>query len=169
MILRPPVASDEAALLALNNAHAAELSWLDRDRLSRLLGMAFHARVAGGMAGFLIALDEGAAYASPNFAWFRARHARFAYVDRMCVAPAARGRGLARRLYADAIAAALAAGHDRLCAEVNLDPPNPASDALHAALGFQQAGQASLAGQGRVVRYVELPLRGDPAPPTSTA
>lgn len=167
MILRPPAAGDEPALLALNNAHAAELSLLDADGLRHLLGMAFHARVAGEMAGLLIALDESAAYGSPNFAWFRARHARFAYVDRLCVAPWARGKGLARQLYADAIAAARAAGHGLLCAEVNLDPPNPVSDALHAALGFQEAGRASLPGQGRVVRYVELPLRTGPVLPTS--
>lgn len=167
MILRPPVAEDEPALLALNNAHAAELSWLEPDGLQRLLGMAFHARVADDAAGFLIALDEGAAYGSPNFAWFSVRHTRFAYVDRVCVSPAARGQGLARRLYADAIAAAQAAGHDLLCAEVNLDPPNPVSDALHAALGFREAGRASLPGQGRVVRYVELVLRAGAAPPTS--
>ena len=167
MILRPPTAGDEPALLALNNAHAADLSWLDLDGLRRLLGMAFHARMADGPAGFLIALDEGADYGSPNYAWFRARHARFAYVDRICVAPSARGQGVARRLYAGVVAAAQEAGHDLLCAEVNLQPPNPASDALHAALGFREAGRAELAGQGRVVRYVELPLRAGSAAPTS--
>jgi len=37
----------EPAVLALNNAHAAELSWLDGDRLTFLVRQAFHARRNG--------------------------------------------------------------------------------------------------------------------------
>ncbi len=50
------------------------------------------------------------------------------------------------------IAKASAAGHDRIVCEVNAEPPNPASDALHAALGFVAVGVASLA-VGKTVRY----------------
>jgi hypothetical protein len=82
----------EPAVLALNNAHAAELSWLDRDRLTLLLRQAFHARRIGEVDGFLLAFDQSAAYDSPNYLWFRQRYRRFVYVDRVVVAPAARGR-----------------------------------------------------------------------------
>jgi predicted GNAT superfamily acetyltransferase len=81
----------EPAVLALNNAHAAELSWLDGDRLTFLLRQAFHARRIGEVDGFLLAFDQGAAYDSPNYLWFRQRYRRFVYVDRVVVAPAARG------------------------------------------------------------------------------
>jgi predicted GNAT superfamily acetyltransferase len=81
----------EPAVLALNNAHAAELSWLDRDRLTLLLRHVFHARRIGEVDGFLMAFDQGAAYDSPNYLWFRQRYRRFVYVDRVVVAPAARG------------------------------------------------------------------------------
>ena len=81
----------EPAVLALNNAHAAELSWLDGDRLIFLLRQAFHARRIGEVDGFLLAFDQGAAYDSPNYLWFRQRYRRFVYVDRVVVAPAARG------------------------------------------------------------------------------
>ncbi|RUT82208.1 GNAT family N-acetyltransferase, partial [Mesorhizobium sp. M7A.T.Ca.US.000.02.1.1] len=37
-------AADEAAILALNNEHAAELSWLESEKLSFLLGEAFYTR-----------------------------------------------------------------------------------------------------------------------------
>jgi predicted GNAT superfamily acetyltransferase len=37
--------------------------------------------------------------------------------------------------------------------EVNADPPNPASDAFHAALGFAIAGQALIHGGSKSVRY----------------
>jgi predicted GNAT superfamily acetyltransferase len=45
--LLPVSPAVEPAVLALNNAHAAELSWLDRDRLTLLLRQAFHARAGG--------------------------------------------------------------------------------------------------------------------------
>jgi hypothetical protein len=48
----------EPAVLALNNAHAAELSWLDGDRLTFLLRQAFHARRIGEVDGFLLAFDH---------------------------------------------------------------------------------------------------------------
>ena len=47
---------------------------------------------------------------------------------------------------------ARAAGHERVVCEVNADPPNPASDAFHAALGFAEIG-ATLLPNGKTVRY----------------
>ena len=141
-------------VLALNNAHAAELSLLDAARLGNLVRQAFWAARVGEADAFMLTLDQSASYDSPNFAWFRSRFGRFVYVDRIAVAPAARGRGLARRLYAGLLHAAAAAGHTTVAAEVNLDPPNPASDALHATLGFQEVGQAAIHGGAKTVRYL---------------
>ena len=143
-----------AALLALNNAHAAELSWLEANRLAVLVDEAFLARRVGLADALLIAFDQDAAYDSPNFLWFRARYDRFVYVDRIVVAEAARGRGLAKALYLELFAAATAAGHVRVVCEVNAEPPNPVSDAFHAGLGFAEVGSAALGG-GKVVRYFE--------------
>jgi uncharacterized protein len=148
------------ALLALNNAHAAELSPLNASGLRVLLGNAFYARRIGEIEALLIALDEThPTYASPNYLWFRARHARFVYIDRVVVAETARGRGHARRLYADLIERAKAAGHDLIVCEVNSDPPNPASDAFHQALGFRQVGIAAIHGGAKTARYLELSLK----------
>ena len=141
-------------VLALNNAHAAELSLLDAARLGNLVRQAFWAARVGEADAFMLTLDQSASYDSPNFAWFRSRFGRFVYVDRIAVAPAARGRGLARLLYAGLLHAAAAAGHTTVAAEVNLDPPNPASDALHATLGFQEVGQAAIHGGAKTVRYL---------------
>jgi hypothetical protein len=142
------------ALLALNNAHAMELSWLGPDRLRRLVTEAFLARRIGLADALLLALDQDADYDGSNFLWFRARFRRFVYVDRVVVAAHARGRGHARRLYAELFDRALLAGHDRVVCEVNACPPNPASDAFHAALGFTQVGTGSPDGGDKIVSYL---------------
>ncbi|NIK00545.1 GNAT family N-acetyltransferase [Xanthomonas cannabis] len=148
---------DAPALLALNNAHATELSLLDADGLTALLRRAWHARVVAPADGLLIALDQDAAYANANFAWLAERFARFVYVDRIVIAAHARRRGLAMQLYGDLIRKACAAAHLRLVCEVNIEPPNPASLALHEQLGFVPIGEAVLA-SGKQVRYLEKRL-----------
>lgn len=144
---------DEAAILALNNEHAAELSWLEAERLSFLLGEAFYARRIGDLEAFIMTFDQEANYDSPNFVWFRERYERFIYVDRVVVAAHARGRGHARRLYQDLFEHAERAGYRLVTCEVNIDPPNPASDAFHAALGFAEVGDAVIHGGKKAVRY----------------
>lgn len=123
--------------------------------------MALQARAGetagGGLAGFLIAFDRQASYDSPNFLWLRDRLDRLAYVDRIVVDPACRGAGVARALYADPFARALALDHEVVACEVNIEPPNPASDAFHAALGFREIGRR-LFGNGKTVRYLARPL-----------
>jgi predicted GNAT superfamily acetyltransferase len=146
--------ASEPAILALNNAHAMELSWLDAERLASLLGQAFYARGIGEVDAFLLAFDQSAAYDNPNYLWFRERYPRFVYVDRVVVAPALRGRGYARRLYADLFDEARRAGHAIVVCEVNSDPPNPASDAFHAALGFSEVGRAAFHHRQKTVRYL---------------
>jgi len=145
-------------VLALNNEHARELSWLDAGRLVELVGRAFLARRIATVEAFLLAFDQDADYDSPNFLWFRARYPRFVYVDRIVVADAARGRGHARRLYDDLFQHARRAGHDRIVCEVNSEPPNPASDAFHAALGFSEIGSAAIHCGSKTVRYLSRPL-----------
>ncbi|TCM22432.1 hypothetical protein EDF56_1011122 [Novosphingobium sp. PhB165] len=158
--LRPGYATNaelRAALLALNNAHAVELSLADAARMELLVERAFVAarigRNAGTLDAALIAFDQDADYDSANFQWFRARYRRFVYVDRVVTAPEARGRGFARKLYAHLFERARAAGHECVVCEVNSDPPNPASEAFHQALGFEPVGEALL-GNGKTVTYL---------------
>jgi predicted GNAT superfamily acetyltransferase len=153
-----PAAPLGEALLVLNNAHAQELSWLESARLQHLVEQAFLARRIGNLDAFMLALDQDAQYDSPNFLWFRARYPRFVYVDRIVVASSARGRGCARRLYLDLFEHAVRAGHDRIVCEVNARPPNPESDAFHAALGFVEVGSASIHNDSKTVRYLSRAL-----------
>src|SRR4029077_11962843 len=109
----------------LNNDHAVELSWADDAKLRKLVAIAFLAERAGFADALLIAFDQDAHYDSGNFLWFRSRYARFVYVDRVVTAPEARGRRLASTLYSRLIERAVAANHERIVCEVNVDPPNP--------------------------------------------
>ncbi len=152
--------ADQPAILALNNRHARETSWLEPAKLRHLLGQAYLARRIGQDDALLLAFDENADYDSANFLWFRQRYRRFAYVDRIIVAEHARGQGLARRLYEALFDKATADGHTMVACEVNRDPPNPGSDAFHAALGFEEVGRAAIYGGERTVRYLVRPLGG---------
>jgi predicted GNAT superfamily acetyltransferase len=149
---------DLAAVCALNNLFAQETSFLTEPEMSQLLHMAFCSRgfaEQGGLLGaFLIALDERAEYANANFAFFRARRKRFVYIDRVITAAHAVRQGLARKLYEHLFLRAAAAQHTVVGCEVNLLPPNPASDAFHARMGFVEVGTAQLA-NGKTVRYLE--------------
>jgi predicted GNAT superfamily acetyltransferase len=148
---------DRDMLLALNNAHATELSWLTPEGFAAILASACYVRVLGRVDAALIAFDQSADYKSPNFLWWQSHAQKFVYVDRVVVAPAARRRGLARWLYADLFRVAAAEGHTMVTCEVNLDPPNPVSDAFHASLGFAEAGQ-SAPRDGKIVRYLARSL-----------
>lgn len=158
MSLLPITPADEPMVLALNNEHAVLLAWLEAPKLSRMLGEAFYARHIGNGEAFIIAFDQSADYDSPNFHWFRERHPRFVYIDRICVSTDGRGRGHGRRMYEDLFAAAKRAGHTVVTCEINAEPPNPGSDAFHAALGFNEVGSAKIHGGTKLVRYYERRL-----------
>ena len=109
------------------------------------------------LGAFLIALDEQADYANANFAFFRARRKRFVYIDRVITAKHAMRQGLASKLYEDLFLRATAAAQSVVGCEVNLLPPNPASDAFHPRMGFVEVGTAQLP-NGKTVRYLERTL-----------
>jgi uncharacterized protein len=152
---------DLAAVCVLNNLFAQETSYLTEPEMSQLLRIAFYARCVaeqGGQLGaFLIALDERADYANANFAFFRGRQKRFVYIDRVITAEHATRQGLARKLYEDLFLRATSAQQTVVGCEVNVFPPNPASDAFHARMNFVEVGTAQLA-NGKTVRYLERRL-----------
>ena len=151
---------DKVAVLSLNNAHAKETSALDESSLAELLEMAFYARgIARGATAFLIALDQNSPYRNPNFSWFKKSRESFVYIDRIIVAASARGEGVARSLYDDLFVMAQHAGQRRVVCEVNIEPPNPASEAFHLAMGFKEVGQAAMHGGTKTVRYFEKTMR----------
>ncbi|MGL4323925.1 MAG: GNAT family N-acetyltransferase [Beijerinckiaceae bacterium] len=146
--------NDADAVIALTAINERETSHLDRDSLARLLAVASFAKGYGDAPdAFVIAMAETADYDNANFRWFKARYSSFVYIDRIVVAQALRGQGIARRLYETLFIYAKAHNCQIVGCEVNIDPPNPGSDSFHAAMGFAEAGQALL-DNGKHVRYM---------------
>lgn len=160
MNIRPLEAGDYSWVLALSAQNEIETGHIDEAWLEAMSREWFAASVVEPHA-YLITFAPGARYASPNFLWFRDRFRDFVYVDRIVVAASARGQGVARRLYADLFAAAKESGARSIACEVNVDPPNPGSDAFHQRLGFTEVGKAVL-GNGKSVRYLMRNLEGSP-------
>ena len=145
---------DNETVWALNNAFAAETSYLGAGDWLRLVGQARVAVYVPPADAFVLVLDQAADYDSPNFLWWKERRERFLYVDRVVVAATAQGRGLGRQLYTHAMDEARLLGFDRIVCEINIDPPNPGSVAFHKALGFVRTGEQNLP-NGKTVGYFE--------------
>jgi uncharacterized protein len=150
----PPYSTDlQSRLLALNNAHAEELSYKDADAFAELIASA-HCVLAEDLGrALLVAFCETSSYDNPNFRWLKAKYDRFIYIDRVVVGAAARGQGVARKLYAAVEARARSEKRERLVCEINLDPPNVSSDNFHIVLGFVPVGTQALPGVQKTVRY----------------
>jgi predicted GNAT superfamily acetyltransferase len=153
--------SDLPWLQALNQACVPAVDALAHTELERVLAWACATRLAqrgecpvGALVGFL----PGAAYASTNYQWFCRERANFFYIDRVLVEPQARGLGVGRVLYADALERARDLGALRLCCEVNEDPPNPASLAFHARLGFTRILSRRDERSSKLVAMLERPV-----------
>ena len=162
--LRPYGPADAAGALALNQANVPEVGSADPERWALLLELADHAEVVaeddGTVVALLVAFAEGSAYESPNYRWYDARHERFAYVDRVAVAEAHRGTGIAHELYGSFEAWARGRGAGLLCAEVNTVPPNPRSLRFHERLGYHPVAELEPWADepGHLVAMVEKPV-----------
>lgn len=153
-----PASADLDALLALSNAHEEEIGSFTKEAFAELVALSFRTRMTSARDAFLIALSERAPKRAPNWRWFAGRFRRFVYIDRVVVGEGSRKRGLGKLLYNDVIEAARQAGHTRICCEVNIEPPNPASDAFHTRMGFEEIGRAYLPDRGKTVRYLTRDL-----------
>jgi len=138
--------TDFPSIAALNADSESFLSPMNEARVERLHAWAAHHRVIqddAQVAAFLLAFREGAAYDSPNYRWFSERYESFVYIDRVVVAPAHRGKGLATFLYLDVFAFAVKSGIETVACEFDVDPPNEVSRRFHDKLGFQEVGSHS--------------------------
>jgi hypothetical protein len=147
-------------ILALNNAAVPAVNGLGATDLLELARMgAVRVAVDGAeLLGAVVTLGPGRPYDSLNYAWFVERYDDFLYIDRVVVAPAARGRGVGRLLYEDVIGQARREQRPRVASEVNVDPPNPVSHAFHARLGFEPVAERLNEREGKVVAMMVRPV-----------
>ncbi|MBI1361817.1 MAG: GNAT family N-acetyltransferase [Alphaproteobacteria bacterium] len=151
---------DEDFILALNAACTPAVSDLTRDDLREIAAAAHRVLVAeseNGPCGFVILMRPAAPYPSDNYAWFERRFANHLYVDRIAIDASARGQGVGRALYGEAMKIAAANGDERITAEVNVEPPNPQSMSFHVAMGFRHLVTRP-SRSGKIVAMLERPL-----------
>ena len=157
-VLRPADPPDYEAIRAINENAVPDLSSITMDELQDLAKQCCDFSVAmvdDQIAGFMMALQPGQPYQSPNYRWFSERYPEFVYVDRIAISPVFKGKGIGRALYANIEKFARTVAPVVTC-EVNLIPPNPDSLAFHKKLGFTEVGQQDTeAGKKRVSLLVK--------------
>lgn len=154
--------SDLPAVLALNAGAAPAVTTLSEEQLRALIEFCDVCLVAlnrtGEVIAFLLSLGHGQSYQSENYRWFEDRGVRHQYIDRVVVAPTARGTGVGHAMYESVFERARERGVTEVTTEVNLDPPNPASIAFHERLGFRQLGELSTKGGAVRVGLLTRPV-----------
>jgi predicted GNAT superfamily acetyltransferase len=105
----------------------------------------------GAVQGFLLVLQEGARYDSPNYLWFSQHFPHFLYIDRVVVAGSAQGLGVGRLLYEDLFRFANLRGPGMIACEFDVDPPNLASQRFHERFGFKEVGTQRVGASRKLV------------------
>ena len=155
--LRDALSEDLPILLELNQKALPHVNSVTHDDLLWFLKHSAYFKVAGGLNGFLIALEPGLDYSSDNYRWFSNRFDNFYYIDRVIVSKEFQRQGLGRQLYKDVIETARRYS-PRLTCEVNSDPPNPKSMVFHESFEFTCAGTQKTEGGKKEVRLLSLEL-----------
>lgn len=160
--VRSVAEADYLAILTMNDAEVQQTSQMTLGMLESLVQMSTYCKVAiadGCIAAFLIAIRDGAPYENANYQWFSTRMPSFLYVDRVVVSFKFKGRKLGSTLYSDLSKFAHAEGIPKITCEYNIDPPNPASRALHNKFGFTELGTHWVAGGTKQVTLQEAETR----------
>ena len=158
-MIRPLVAADLPAVLAINQANTPGVGDLDARRLEQLVGWCRHALVVqqAEIVAFLLVLGPGQPYGSANYRWFEERYRDHAYVDRIAVRGDHQGAGLGSRLYWHLTTLEPEAP---ITCEVNIRPMNAGSLRFHERHGFAVVGEQDTEGGKKRVALMARPPTG---------
>lgn len=157
-IIRPLAFADRTTVLRLNAENRPALAALEVVDLDQLLTYDGHHLVAadslGEVVGFLLSFPSESRYDDSEINELRQRVSEsFYYICQVAIASTHRGRRIGRAFYDALAGVARERGARLLCCDVNLVPPNPASLAFHARLGFEQIGTGT-ASNGFSIAYL---------------
>ena len=155
--IRDAALADEEFILALNAASMPAVGEMALQAYRDIAAQAYRVLIAeagGEPAGFLILIRPGSSYPSDNYGWFEEQFDHYLYIDRVAISESAKGQGVGRALYDEALKLAAELGEERLTAEVNEEPPNPQSMAFHEKLGFHHL-LSRKSRSGKVVAMLE--------------
>lgn len=164
MLIRNIQSTDYPVVLAINEYSVAVLSPLNQAQLERLIEQASIAVVAeldNNIAAFLLVVGPSTDYSSVNYQWFNQQYSDFLYIDRIVVHHDYRGKQLGQKLYEYVLEEAKAKNVKRLCAEIDIEPPNLPSLKFHEKWGFSEVSKLtheSVASAEKVVSLQTKPL-----------
>ncbi len=161
-MIRDATAADRDVAVAINLACMPEVGSMDNEKFDFFLNTSKFFKVVeldGEVVGLLVGLTEqDTDYPSKNYKWFCERHTSFAYIDRIALSEASRGKGFGPALYDAFEAWAREHGKPMLCAEVNTVPDNPRSRRFHEIFGFVEVGREQPYGGDEEVAMYDKPL-----------
>src|SRR5690349_10206291 len=118
--------NDPSLLVEINNAAVPDLNQINTAKAQWLISHSVTPGLAlldGRPAGVIIVLSDQCGFDSDYYRWFTERYSNFLYIDRITVAPWARGHGVATRLYQEVDRIAQEQGL-AVVADVYSKPPN---------------------------------------------
>jgi uncharacterized protein len=145
VLLRKTRAEDCDLILAINRDSSPHVASLDLEELQRLVELADVSWVASRetqVVGYVLAMSNASRYDGEEFKYFLAKLDKpFLYVDQIAIAAHARRANVASRIYRVLTRWGRQRNIGRLCCEVNIQPPNPASLRFHEEAGFVRFGE----------------------------
>jgi predicted GNAT superfamily acetyltransferase len=134
---------DILSIYSINQANTPEVGSLKSvGKLKELLHMSslvLAARINNKIIGFVVCLEAGAAYTSPNYKYISKKAKKFVYIDRIAIKNQYRRLGVAKSLYEIIFNYSKKSELPIYC-EVNTKPKNQASLNFHKKNGFLKIG-----------------------------
>jgi predicted GNAT superfamily acetyltransferase len=134
---------DILSIYSINQANTPEVGSLEStEKLRELLNMStlvLAAKICNEIIGFVVCLEAGSAYTSPNYKFISQQAEKFVYIDRIAIKNQHRRSGVGKSLY-EIIFNYSEKFELPIYCEVNTKPKNQPSLDFHKKIGFFKIG-----------------------------